>query len=819
MTKLSRKTNLVMIMVISLLLVGSSRSITKNIELSEKDIDDLQEQNLEALQDSGNNHEEIRVKVEGITSYEEHDPISINSNTNFNDTAYAEGWLGNGTVDNPYVIEGLNITGPSGSDLIHIENTDVYFQINNSLIVGGSKGIYLYNVVNGLIANNTVIFNNYGIYLDYSENNVLFNNTASYNVRYGIYLLISPNNVLINNTVFDNVEFGILIYLSGNNRIVNNSFTNNGLSLRGSQVSDYLQLEVANNTVNGKILIFWQNINGGTVPDGAGQVILVNSISVTVTGQNLSHTDMGLLAAYSSNLIISNNTVFDNLYGICFDNSVNSDLSNNTVTYNSNGIRFDDYSANNNLHGNIVSYNSYGIFLLDSSTNNNLYGNIISHNSINGISLSFTTNNALFGNIFYNNSEYGITLFVSENNLITWNDFTNNNPSSSSQGNDASNIGLINTFDYNYWNNWTTPDLNSDGIVDSPYTIDGDSNNQDSHPLTTPLHLSTSTVIFPNGGATLNGIITIQWSPTIDQWGHSVAYTLYYSDDSGSTWFSLASDLDTTSYQWDTTTVLGGSEYLLKVVTICSAGLNTEDVTDSTFTIQNAVVTLPSPPQSLTATAGESFVYLNWTAPSSDGGSAITGYWVYRGTSSGAYTLIFIASDTHHNDTLISGDTTYHYVVTAINAVGESAVSNEVSATPTEPISTQPVAPDVPQSLTATAGELSVYLSWSAPSNDGGSPIIGYRVYRGISSGTYALIFIALDTNYNDTLVNGGVTYYYVVTAINAVGESTFSNEVSATPTTPATTTTTEVGTFPGVLLILVVFITLVVFTRRRNET
>jgi len=302
--------------------------------------------------------------------------------------------------------------------------------------------------------------------------------------------------------------------------------------------------------------------------------------------------------------------------------------------------------------------------------------------------LDSSANNAFFSNTVSDNVNYGIYLLFSENNLVTWNDFANNNPSGSSQAYDSNNAGLNNTFDYNYWNNWTTPDLNSNHIVDSPYLIAGDSNNQDFHPLTVPSHLSTPTLTYPIGDHSYSGIVMIQWTPAIDHWAHTVTYTVYYSNNSGNTWFSLASGLNTTSYQWDTTTVTDGNDYLIKVGATCSANITVEDISDTTFTIQNAVVIHPSTPLSLMATAGELFVYLNWTAPSSDGGSAITGYQVYRGTSIGVYTLIFIVSDTYHNDTLVSGDTTYHYVVTAINTVGESDVSPEVTATPTEPMTT-----------------------------------------------------------------------------------------------------------------------------------
>ena len=43
---------------------------------------------------------------------------------------------------------------------------------------------------------------------------------------------------------------------------------------------------------------------------------------------------------------------------------------------------------------------------------------------------------------------------------------------------------------YNYWNDWTAPDTNADGIVDHPYSIAGASNNTDLHPLVNPVFLN-----------------------------------------------------------------------------------------------------------------------------------------------------------------------------------------------------------------------------------------------------------------------------------------------------------------------------------------
>lgn len=95
--------------------------------------------------------------------------------------------------------------------------------------------------------------------------------------------------------------------------------------------------------------------------------------------------------------------------------------------------------------------------------------------------------------------------------------------------------------------------------------------------------------------------------------------------------------------------------------------------------------TVPSAPQNLAATGGDAQVSLSWNAPSSNGGSAITGYDVYRGSSSGGEGSAPIATgiaSTSYTDSTVSNGNTYYYYVTAVNSVGGSAASNEASATP-----------------------------------------------------------------------------------------------------------------------------------------
>ncbi|HEY7424768.1 MAG TPA: fibronectin type III domain-containing protein, partial [Gemmataceae bacterium] len=152
-------------------------------------------------------------------------------------------------------------------------------------------------------------------------------------------------------------------------------------------------------------------------------------------------------------------------------------------------------------------------------------------------------------------------------------------------------------------------------------------------------------------------------------------------------------------------------------------------------------------------------------------------YNIYRGTSSGGETKIASGvTTTAYTDSGLSAGTTYFYEVTAVNSIGESGFSNEASAT-------TPSAPAAPTGLTATAGPGQVALSWTASS--GAS---SYNIYRGTSSGGETKVASGVTaTAFTDTGLTPGTTYFYEVTAVNGVGESTFSNEASAVPTATIT--------------------------------
>ncbi len=195
--------------------------------------------------------------------------------------------------------------------------------------------------------------------------------------------------------------------------------------------------------------------------------------------------------------------------------------------------------------------------------------------------------------------------------------------------------------------------------------------------------------------------------------------------------------------------------------------------------------TAPGAPLNLAATAGNASVGLTWQAPTSNGGSPITGYNVYRGTSSGGEGATplntTLVSGTSYTDNTAANGTGYWYTVKAVNSVGTGPASNEASATPTGTAN----APSAPLNLAATAPKGGgVQLSWQTPTSNGGAAITGYKVYRGTSAGgedySNPIATLGAGTSYTDTTTARRTTYYYTVKAVNSAGTSQPSNEASA---------------------------------------
>ena len=187
------------------------------------------------------------MRVAGIS----HAPIVIDGDANFSITATNEGWLGDGTSGNPYIIEGLDIDiGGAAGHCINIINTRVNFTISNCILKGANTsagaGINLKNVTNGLLIENTLSHSQQAFYFNHSSFVLIKNNTVT-DCYYSIQMLSSSDNTIADNNVSFNHRGIQLLLSSNNNTVVNNTFTddNYGITL---YESNYNVIE--NNTIS-----------------------------------------------------------------------------------------------------------------------------------------------------------------------------------------------------------------------------------------------------------------------------------------------------------------------------------------------------------------------------------------------------------------------------------------------------------------------------------------------------------------------------------------------------------------------------------------
>ena len=195
----------------------------------------------------------------------------------------------------------------------------------------------------------------------------------------------------------------------------------------------------------------------------------------------------------------------------------------------------------------------------------------------------------------------------------------------------------------------------------------------------------------------------------------------------------------------------------------------------------------PDTPSGLAATAGNLQVTLAWTAPTSDGGSSITGYKVERSTDAGvtwtALTASTGSSSTSYTATGLTNGSAYAFRVSAVNPVGTGTASATASATPD-------VVPGAPTSVATTSTNAEATVSWVAPASNGGTAVTGFSVawtsnaVQGMTSG-WAMV-AAGTTSYRLTGLVNGVTYAFTVTATNAAGNGAASTSVAAVPYTGA---------------------------------
>ena len=380
--------------------------------------------------------------------------IAVRSNLGF--ALY--GWIGNGTSDNPYIIEGLTMvtSGPS----ITISNTDAYFIIRNCTLQSTTGGIpcaiVFDTVKNGVIENCTLTaIESWGAYgsdvviggvcvrilesvdcriehcrLFGSSTGLMISNANSceivnnkiYDNWYGVHVEDSSVCSLIGNVVdslFDGITLsrtnmceidtnwisceytGLQLHYSENYRITNNRFLDCGIWLGwgyNPSISDYIFL---NNLVNAKPYGYFHNFSDMTIDVHMyGQVVLSHCTNLTITGGDFRNSSVGIEIKSSQKCVITrSNFLGNNRMGVSIEDGRDILVTNCTFFENTWSIDV-RRSSNITIDDNFLSHNIISIAIMGSEKC------MIARNTIMNGSYAITISDSEYCEISNNYLEY-----------------------------------------------------------------------------------------------------------------------------------------------------------------------------------------------------------------------------------------------------------------------------------------------------------------------------------------------------------------------------------------------------------------------------
>ena len=286
--------------------------------------------------------------------------------------------------------------------------------------------------------------------------------------------------------------------------------------------------------------------------------------------------------------------------------------------------------------------------------------------------------------------------------------------------------------------------------------------------------------------------VDLTWTVPDSNGGAAITdYVIESSSNGGSTWSTIADGVSTVPAA-TITRLTNGVSYVFRVTAITSYGRG------AVSELSAAVVPLKaaSAPLALLAVGGDSGATLSWTAPASNGGTAITDYSIQRSVDSGSTWIDVVDPVTATTGAAVTGltnGTPYVFRVAAKTAAGLGAwTAASAAVTPLKTASP-------PRSLQVTPGDGNALLTWLAPDSTGGSPVTDYIAQRSSNGGqTWVTVSdsVTATTSMTATGLDNGTTYVFRVAAVTLAGPGQWTAiSAGAVPRGPATVPLNVQGT------------------------
>lgn len=281
---------------------------------------------------------------------------------------------------------------------------------------------------------------------------------------------------------------------------------------------------------------------------------------------------------------------------------------------------------------------------------------------------------------------------------------------------------------------------------------------------------SVSTVTLTATGQSAS--IALSWAANTD--GITITnHIVEYRISGDSTWIQV--DTQSTSRVATLSGLVNGTAYEVRVARITGTGVGAS-VSSYTSAVVGYPVTTPDAP-TVSAASGVGQVLLSWTASASNG-SDVTDYAVqYRLVGASSWTTWSDGVSTLTSAVVfgLTNGSQYEFRVAGVNAIGTGSYSIAPSATPR-------TTPGAIANLALTVSGVTISLTWTAPSDNGGSPITDYAIeYKLLSATSWTRLTRATSTSTSATItgLNQTTNYSVRVAAVNAAGVGSFGSASS----------------------------------------